>query len=85
MKRLILLLAVLSLTSCQSVWLGNDYENWKKCIEASDGSDAECYECDEKYNYGINVDLPEEISQATESDTLIATKRGHTLYVEFNN
>lgn len=34
-------------------------------------------------NKQVVVDLPEEINLATPSDTLIAIKRGDTLYVEF--
>lgn len=71
MKKLILLLTVISLTSCD-IWLGNDYENWKKDIEASQNSN-------------ITIDLPEEYSQATSNDTLIAIKRNDTLFVQFNN
>lgn len=33
----------------------------------------------------IKVDLPEEISQATPNDTLIAIKKGDSLFVEFKN
>lgn len=33
----------------------------------------------------IKVDLPEEYSQATSNDTLIAIKKGNTLFVQFNN
>lgn len=31
------------------------------------------------------LDLPEEYSQATSTDTLIAIKQGKTLHVQFNN
>lgn len=27
------------------------YEDWKKCIDDSDGSDISCMECDSLYNY----------------------------------
>lgn len=33
----------------------------------------------------IKLDLPEEYSQATSTDTLIAIKKGDTLFVQFNN
>lgn len=36
-------------------------------------------------NTYIKVDLPEEYSQATPTDTLIAIKKGNTLFVQFNN
>lgn len=57
-------------------------EKWQECIDNSNGSDAECYECDMKY---VTLDLPEEYPLATESDTLIAIKRADTLFIQFNN
>lgn len=36
-------------------------------------------------NTNIKLDLPEEYSQATSKDTLIAIKQGDTLFVQFNS
>lgn len=66
-------------TSCKTQSV---QEKWQDCIDNSNGSDIECYECDMKY---IELDLPEEYSQATPNDTLIAIKKGSTLFVQFNN
>lgn len=74
MKHLLPLLAFL-LVCCKA-------KTWQECIDSSNGSDAECYECDMKY---ITLDLPEEYPLATENDTLIAIKKGNTLFVQFNN
>lgn len=74
MKYLILLV-LLALTSCKT-------NSWQECIDNSDGSDGACQECDARF---ILLDLPEEYPIATENDTLIAIKKGRTLYVQFNN
>ena len=58
-------------------------QKWKNCIEKSQGSDAECQECDYLYNFGLSFDLPEEIMQATEKDTLKAVLKGETIYLTF--
>lgn len=80
MKYLILLV-LLALISCKTNYY-TIIDSWQECIDNSDGSDGACQECDDKF---IQLDLPEEYSQATESDTLIAIKKGRTLYVQFNN
>lgn len=58
-------------------------QKWQNCIDISNGSNAECEECDYLYNYGLGLDLPEEIMQANEKDTLIAIKKDSTIFVTF--
>ena len=76
---LALVLIFISTVSCKTQSI---QEKWQNCINKSNGSDIECYECDMKY---VTLDLPEEYPLATENDTLIAIKKGNTLFVQFNN
>lgn len=82
MKKLILLSA-LAFASCRTATEQTNFEKWQNCLEKSNYSDSECRECDRLYNYGLDIDLPEEINQASQNDTLKAVKKGNTIYITF--
>lgn len=35
----------------------HQYKEWVKCLENGDGSDFDCYQCDEKFNKSGNFSL----------------------------
>lgn len=54
-------------------------------IQMESIEDLEYYEIKEVEEVKVTLDLPEEYPLATKSDTLIAIKRGNTLFIQFNN